>query len=395
MHLLLIGPDWDAVRRLRKDLVQDMLKAGWRLTIAAGGPEGEDAALFRSEGVDCVTIPVARTSTDLVTGLGLMMAIWRLCRSIRPDAALAITVKPVTFGLIATALAGVPLRVAMITGLGYAFTAGREFKRRTVRVIVGVLYALSLRMGTRAIFQNDDDVAEFRRLGLLPAALPVTRTNGSGVDLTRYAAMPMPDGPLTFVMVARLLVDKGVREYAEAAKRVRARYPDVRFRLVGALDSNPAAVAQAEVDEWVADGAIDYVGHQSDVRPFLQAAHVFVLPSYREGTPRSALEALATGRPVLTTDVPGCREVVDDRVTGRLVPVRSASAIEEGAIWFIENSFQLPSMGAKARQDAVHRFDVHAVNGVIMAALEADLESVTSRQRADHRQTAASVTPSR
>lgn len=379
MHLLLIGPDWNAVKRLRTDLVQDMLRAGWRVTIAAGAPEGEDAAAFRALGVECVTIPVARTSTSLASGLALTAAVWRLCRRVRPDAVLSITVKPVTFGLIAAALARVPVRAGMITGLGYAFTEGRELKRRVVRLFVGLLYALSLRTATRALFQNDDDIADFRRQGLLPASLPLTRTNGSGVDLGHYAAAPLPKGALTLVMVARLLVDKGVREYAGAARLVRSKHPEVRFRLVGALDANPAAVSQAELDEWVAEGVIDYVGHHSDIRPFLRSAHVFVLPSYREGTPRSALEALAMGRPVLTTDVPGCREVVQDKVTGRLVAVRSAPAIAEAVEWFIGNAPVLPSMAAHARQDAEQRFDVRAVNSVVMTALESDLARVTRR----------------
>lgn len=377
LHLLLIGPDWDAVKRLRTALVQDMLRAGWRVTIAAGSPEGDDAAAFRQLGVECVTIPVARTSLNLASGLGLMAAVWRLCRRIRPDAVLAITVKPVTFGLIAAALARVPVRAGMITGLGYAFTDGRELKRRIVRQLVGPLYALSLRTATRAFFQNDDDIADFRRQGLLPDSLRLTRTNGSGVDLAHYDAVPLPTGDPTFVMVARLLVDKGVREYADAARMVRARNPRVTFRLVGALDSNPAAVTQEELDEWVAEGIIDYVGYHADIRSVLQSAHVFVLPSYREGTPRSGLEALAMGRPILTTDVPGCREIVQDKVTGRLVAVRSAAAVADAVEWFIDNESAWPSMAAAARQDAEHRFDVHAVNNVVMSALEADLARIT------------------
>lgn len=369
MHLFLIGPDWQITARFRTEFVRDALAAGWRVTIAAGGQPGGDADGFRAMGVTCLGLPSRRNRIDPIEDLAMVGEVDRQCRRLKPDVALAFTVKPVTFGLIGAALARVPVRAAMITGAGYALTDGVELKRRIIRLFVSLLYRISLGLSHRVIFQNDDDLADFERLSLISPNLARTRINGSGVDLDRFAQAPLPDGPITFVMVARLLIEKGVREFVDAARQVKARFPDTRFVLVGPMDTNPTAITKAEIDGWVTEGILDYRGPQADVRPFLQDAHVFTLPSYREGTPRSALEALATGRPVLTVDVPGCREVVVDGVTGRMVQVRNSDAVAEAMTWFIANRSRLPEMSRQARADAESRFDVHGVNRTIMSAL--------------------------
>lgn len=382
MHLFLIGPDWQITARFRTEFVRDALAAGWKVTIAAGGEAAEDADGFRAMGVTCLALPSRRNRIDPLEDLAMMREVARQCRRLKPDAVLAFTVKPVTFGLIGAALARVPVRAAMITGAGYALMDGAELKRRVVRLFVSLLYRTSLGLSHRVIFQNDDDLADFERLGLIGPDLARTRINGSGVDLDRFAAVPMPDGPTTFVMVARLLIEKGVREFVNAARQVRAHQPATRFVLVGPMDTNPTAITKNEVDEWMAEGVIEYRGAQADVRPFLRDAHVFVLPSYREGTPRSALEALAIGRPILTVDVPGCREVVVDGVTGRLVEVRSADAVAKAMTWFIANRSSLPEMSRQARADAESRFDVHGVNQTIMSALAGDRAASEADRRA-------------
>lgn len=372
MHLLLVGPDWQITARFRTEFVRDVLAAGWRVTIAAGGEPTADADGFRAMGIACLALPSRRNRIDPLEDLAMVREVARQCRRLKPDAVLAFTVKPVTFGLIGAAIARVPVRAAMITGAGYALMDGAEFKRRIVRLVVSLLYRTSLGLSHRVIFQNDDDLADFERLGLIGPNLSRTRINGSGVDLDRFARAPLPEGPMTFVMVARLLVEKGVREFVNAARQVKARHPDARFVLVGPMDTNPTAITEGEVNAWAVEGVIEYRGAQADVRPFLRDAHVFVLPSYREGTPRSALEALATGRPILTVDVPGCREVVVDGVTGRMVEVRSADAVAQAMAWFVANRDGLPEMSRQARADAESRFDVRGVNRTIMSALAED-----------------------
>lgn len=353
------------------ELVKDALAAGWKVTIAAGGDESDGVVAFRGLGVKCVSLPWVRAALDPLADASAMARVYRVCRRLRPDAVLAFTVKPVTYGLIAAAAAGVPVRAGMVTGVGYALMQGLEVRRLISKFFVQVLYWIALRTSQIVFFQNGDDEADFLSTGLAPKSLKRVRIGGSGVDLEHYTAWPLPEGPTTFVMISRLLREKGVLEFVEAARAIKKSYPATRFVLVGPVDSNPTSIPMTDVARWVEDGIVDYRGPQSDVRPFLRDAHVFVLPSYREGTPRSGLEALATARPILTTDVPGCREVVHDFHSGRLVEPRSADAVAEAMTWFIEHPEELGSMALNARNDAQCRFDVHMVNSIILDALAA------------------------
>ncbi|NOT40911.1 MAG: glycosyltransferase, partial [Alphaproteobacteria bacterium] len=194
-----------------------------------------------------------------------------------------------------------------------------------------------------------------RRLGERIVVVP------NGVDLDHFRPASMPDGPITFLMTARLLRDKGVYEYVEAARLVKREHPAARFWLLGPFDPNPAAVKPAEVDAWVREGVIDYGGAADDVRPYLAGCHVFVLPSYREGTPRTVLEAMAMGRPVITTDVPGCKETIVNHVNGVLVDARSGSSLARAMISAIEAPDALSQIGRSCRQRAVELFSARTV----------------------------------
>jgi glycosyltransferase involved in cell wall biosynthesis len=218
------------------------------------------------------------------------------------------------------------------------------------------------------MFQNPDDRNLFVASGLVPSTLPVTLINGSGVDLAAYSPCPLPDEPV-FLLIARLLADKGLREYQRAARRLKARYPRARFLLAGDLDPNPLSISAEELAKWRADGAIEYLGRLEDVRPAYAAALVYVLPSYREGTPRTVLEAMAMGRPIVTTDAPGCRETVVDGVNGFLVPVRDDAALETALERFILDPSLADRMGRESLAIAREKYDVHKVNAVIMAAM--------------------------
>lgn len=378
-HLLLIGPDWDITTRFRRELVADACASGWRVSVVAGGDTAEGEAVFKPLGVQCYGVPIDRGGLNPWRDFQALQKIEQLCRKLRPSVALAFTVKPIVYGLVAARRAGVPARAALVAGLGYAFMEGGELKRRLVRTAAVRLYANALRDVQRVFFQNDDDRADFSRMGILRPQTPVTRVAGSGVDLERFRYTPLPEGAPTFVMVARLLRDKGVVEFVEAARVVRGRHPEARFILVGGRDDNPACVSEIELEKWRREGIVELVGRQADVRPFLAAAHVFVLPSYREGTPRSALEALAMGRPVLTCNSPGSREVVVEGVTGRLVPPRDIAALAEAITWFINNREQLPAMSRQARDCAERLFDVHAVNRTILTALTEDMAAARGR----------------
>jgi glycosyltransferase involved in cell wall biosynthesis len=286
---------------------------------------------------------------------------------VKPELLFAYTIKPVVYGLLAARKAGVPRRTAMISGLGYAFTENpgeaiaARMKRSAVRAAARTAYAAALKCADTVIFQNGDDRDAFAAMGLLNAGQHVGLVNGSGVDLDHYRPAPMPEGPTTFLMIARLLRDKGVYEYVEAARQVRRAQPQARFVLVGPFDPNPAAVKPAEVEAWVREGVIEYGGAVDDVRPHIAACHVFVLPSYREGTPRTVLEAMAMNRPVITTNVPGCRETVTHGLNGLLVPARSSGELAKAMTAAIEHRPAFAQLAENSRQRAQRLFSAQSV----------------------------------
>lgn len=214
-------------------------------------------------------------------------------------------------------------------------------------------------------FQNPDDEALFRKLNLLPRAVPSCVVNGSGVDTSEYQLAPLPEQP-RFLLIGRLLGDKGVREYAQAAAVVKAKYPSARFQMVGWIDDNPDAISQKELDDWIESGTLEFLGKLADVRPAIAECGVYVLPSYREGTPRTVLEAMAMGRAIITTDAPGCRETVIEGENGYLVPVQDSEALANAMLRCIEHPDDVAAMGAVSRQIAENKYDVHKVNQVML-----------------------------
>lgn len=321
-------------------------------------------------------IKLSRVGMNPASDLAALISLWQLMRNIRPEWVLSYTVKPVIYGLLAARMARVPRRYALITGLGYAFQGqeGGDNKRKLIRSLVQGLYGLALRGAHKVFFQNPDDKKLFKDLKLLGPATPSVTVNGSGVDVAQFQVQSFPL-QVDFLLIARLLGDKGVREYAQAAREVRALYPDVTFSLVGWIDDNPDAITQAELDTWISEGAVRYLGRLTDVRPAITACSVYVLPSYREGTPRTVLEAMAMGRPVITTDAPGCRETVIDGVNGFLVPVKSAAEIARAMVFFIENPEQVIQMGKASRELAEQKYDVHKVNDFMLQEMDVSCAS--------------------
>ncbi|HEX5776837.1 MAG TPA: glycosyltransferase family 4 protein, partial [Caulobacteraceae bacterium] len=309
-----------------------------------------------------------RHSLGPLANLRYAAGVRRLVAEVRPDVFLAYTAKPVVWGVPAARAAGAPVVAALITGLGYAFTEGREPKRRLAKTALAALYRRALARCDRIIFQNPDDLSTFRALGIVAADAPVAVVNGSGIDLTRFAPAP-PPAEVSFLMIARLLKDKGVREYAAAALALKQRYPHVAWRLAGFLDPSPDAITQDELDRWIA-GGLEYLGRLEDVRPALAACACYVLPSYREGTPRTVLEAMAMQRPVITTDAPGCRETVIDGENGFLVPPRDTKALERAMERMIADPGKLADMGLRSRRMAEGKYDVREVNSEMMRLLQ-------------------------
>lgn len=356
----------------RAPLIQALHAQRVRVLALAPNFDETSRTAVRALGAEPIDSPMARTGMNPWVDMRNTWRLAGLLRRLQPDVTLGYMVKPVIFGSIAARLARVPRRVAMVEGLGYVFTPATEVlspRRRLLKRVVQRLYRIGMGCAHQVIFLNPDDQHEFVQMGLVPSHKTLV-LGGIGVDLAQWPVLPQPaaTAPFTFLMVARLLREKGVAEYAAAARLVRAQHPQARFVLLGGLDDNPGSVSQAEVEAWHTAGVIEWQGHTA-VQPWLEQAHVFVLPSYREGVPMSTQEAMASGRAIISTDTPGCRETVVQGENGLLVPVRDAEALAAAMLRLIAEPALAQRMGAASRRMAEEKYDVHQVNGRILQTL--------------------------
>lgn len=368
MRILVIGGISRSLTNFRGKLLAALVAAGHDVTACAGEVEPEVISQLAAIDVKFCGVRLNRRGINFFSDLQYFHCLRAIIHSAQPDLVLSYTIKPVIYGSIAAARCGVPQIAAMITGAGAA-QPGVGVKERVVASVARRLYAQALRHASVVFFQNPDDELMFREHGLLGHG-QVVQIPGSGVDLQHFHAAPPVTKPITFLLIARLLANKGVREYALAATKLREKHgSNVRFLLAGPFESGGAGIDTAELSRWQADGVIEYLGALSDVRPAIAAASVYVLPSYREGTPRTVLEAMAMARPVITTDAPGCRETVVDGDNGYLVPLREAGTLAQTMNRFITDPALIPRMGTSSRELAESRFDVNKVNQVILRAL--------------------------
>jgi glycosyltransferase involved in cell wall biosynthesis len=359
----------------RGALIRDLVGSGVQVFALAPDIDYEMWQALEEIGAKPVHITLSRVGLNPVRDLWDTISLSRLIRRLRPDVTLTYLIKPVIFGTVAAYLAGVRRRIAMIEGLGYVYTAsegGLTWRRKTLRYVVSFLYKSALSLADRVIFLNHDDIREFVGARLV-ASGKVIHIDGIGVDLNYWEEHPACLDPVTFVLVARLLREKGVVEFVEAARTVKARYPAVRFVLLGNVDLNPSSMAREEVQAWVDEGVVEWPGHV-DVKPWLNRSSVFVLPSYREGLPRSTQEAMAVGRAVITTDVPGCRETVVDGVNGYLIDAKSSNQIAGAMTKFVDCPSKILEMGRESRKIAESRFDVSRINKQIIEILRGTVQ---------------------
>ena len=362
-RVLVIGSYAPSLLNFRGPLLQAMIAAGHEVHAAAPDMEHSFRAGLSALGVTAHDIILARTGLNPIQDLRSLRSLRSLIKREQPDLVLTYTIKPNIWGAFAASLCGVP-SYAMVTGLGFAFTDSNTQKQPLLRRIVRRLYRAATSCNTAVIFQNPDDRDDFIAEGCLKDPHKARMVNGSGVDLDYYEPSLVPQGA-HFLMISRLLRCKGVAEYAQAAAQVKDRFPQATFTLVGYFDEGPDGITAAEMDAWQAQG-LNYIGPSSDVRPALAASSVYVLPSYREGTPRSVLEAMATGRAILTSDAPGCRETVIDTQTGFLVPVRDVDGLAKRMQQMIKNPNLRAQMGAASLNLAREKYDVHKVNHTML-----------------------------
>jgi len=373
MKFLLIASYADSLINFRGPLLDALLEKGLDVHVAAPDmpPGGMVRMHLEERGVEVHEIPLRRVGMNPFADLLTLVALCKLMRDIKPDSVLAYTVKPVIYGLLASRIMRVGRRFALITGLGYAFQSADSQAgggRGMLKALVQRLYAVALSPTTRIFFQNPDDEALFQQLHLISTDTPSTVVNGSGVDVNDFNVAPFPEH-VSFLLIARLLGDKGVREFVNAARAVKSKYANVTFKIAGWIDENPNAIAPEELEAWIAEGTVEYLGRLKDVRPAISSSSVYVLPSYREGTPRTVLEAMAMGRAVITTDAPGCRETVVDGVNGFLVPVKKVDELTAAMLNFVENPQLVSTLGKKSRELAELKYDVKKVNAAMLQGM--------------------------
>ncbi|MFB0612655.1 sugar transferase [Aurantiacibacter poecillastricola] len=351
----------------RGRLLQAMVDAGHEVIACAPDPNPKVEADLKAMGIRFAVIRMARTGSNPFDDLVTLRDMVALLRRERPDVVLAYTQKPIIYGGIAARIVGGMRYYAMCSGLGHVYSGEAKGKLAVLRKIVSVLYRAAVAKADGVFVFNRDDEAEMRRHGILKRGEKADQVPGSGIDLTRFEHKAVREGAPVFLMVARLMRDKGPGEFAEAARIVKRDYPDAQFRLLGPFDANPSGITEAELQQWQDDGLIDYLGSTEDVRPYLADCSVFVLPTYyREGLPRTILEAMATGRAIITTDTPGCRETVLKGENGYLVEPRDAASLADAMRNFCEDPGLAARCGAKSREIAETRFDVEIVNAMLL-----------------------------
>ena len=369
--ILLIASFPESLPNFRGDLIQAFTKAGFQVHCAAPKLSNHIKVKNKLNNWNCVChdLPFRRSGINPI--FDLMAIFFLICLMLRYRFKIVIgyTIKPIIYGGVASWLLRIPIRVALVTGLGFSFTAQDGLEYNFTQRVAQHLYRIAMFCATKVFFQNSDDLSLFvDNHWVDPAKIELIA--GSGVNTACFPFSPITRKPqINFLMIARFLRDKGLLEYVEAARIVKREHPSVVFSLAGWLDDNPAAVSPEDLNQWVSEGTINLLGKLDDVCPAIAACSVYVLPSYREGMPRTVLEAMSMGRPVITADAPGCRDTVVEGENGFLVPIKSSEILAEVMIRFIEHPEYLEAMGIKSRELAERKFDVHKVNETIMKSL--------------------------
>ncbi|WP_129561386.1 glycosyltransferase family 4 protein [Paraburkholderia dokdonensis] len=356
LHIALVCNTAWAIYTYRQGFLRALNAAGAQVTIIA--PRDRTFEPLAEMGCNCVDLPVASKGTNPLDDLRTLLALFKHYRALNPDVVFHYTIKPNIYGSVAAWLARVP-SVAVTTGLGYVFIQ----KSRAAQVAKR-LYRFAFRFPREVWFLNRDDETAFRQENLLVHPERARLLHGEGVDLDEYAFTPLPEREeFAFVLIGRLLWDKGVGEYVGAARQLRARYPHARFRVLGPVGvDNPSAITREEVAAWEREGVIEYLGETADVRPYIADADCVVLPSYREGVPRTLMEAGAMGRPIVATDVPGCREVVTDGDNGLLCAARDAAALAAALSRMLDMAPSArAAMAERGRKKIAKEFDERVV----------------------------------
>lgn len=370
-HILIISSHAPSLINFRLPLIKELLRKGNKVSIATTKYKFTDNLQNQliDLGIKINIFSLSRSGLNLFRDFKSFREMRTIIQNCNPDILIAYTAKPVIYtGIILKNFPKISY-YPLITGLGYAFTSDNNFKRTILKNLMIKLYKEGLKSASKVIFQNTDDKNLFNKLKIIKKKNLLRVVNGTGVDLKAYPFSTLPSKPI-FLMISRLLVDKGVREYVQAAKIVRSRFPRAIFQLAGYFDENPSGISLNELKFWIKQKNIQYLGEIESVRSILKSCRYYVLPSYREGTPRSTLEALSTGRPVITTDVPGCRETVINKKNGLLVPPKNPKALAKAMITLLEQKDKaIKSMAKQSYLIAKKKYKIEKVNKSILGII--------------------------
>ena len=364
-HILIFASYGPSLINFRLDLIKKILSKGHKVSVAA--PSNKFSNKLKKKlidlGINVNIFSLTKTGLNLFKEFKSIYEIYKVIKSSKPDIIISYTSKPVIYtGLVLKFFPKINY-YPLITGLGFPYTDVNSIKKKFLKYLTTKLYQEALKRSVKVIYQNKDDELLFFKLKIVTNKKKTFIVNGSGVDLKFFSLTRLPSRPI-FLMASRLLIYKGVREYVEAAKIVSLNFPNVKFQLAGGIDENPSSISLHELKSWIKFGVIEYLGEKNNIRSILKSCKYFVLPSYyREGVPRSILEALAVGRPIITTDSVGCRSTVTHKKNGLLVPVKNSIALAKAMMKLLnEKEKNIKKMAKKSYILAKKKYDINKVN---------------------------------
>jgi glycosyltransferase involved in cell wall biosynthesis len=364
---LLIANQPKSLLNFRGNLIRALINEGLEVHVVAPDLNSNTLRKQQLESLGAVTheVSLMRTGMNPISDLRTIFQLWHLMLKIKPTYSLGYTHKPVIYGNLAAMIAGVPKRFALITGVGYTFLSKKSFLKK----ILQLMYRVALSNVEKVFFQNPDDEELFHTLKIIKYSdKKSVIVNGSGIDINKFKVAGLPK-EIQFLMISRLLGDKGVREYFKACILLNRINKNIRFGFVGFFDDHPDAISEEELQHCIESCDLNFYGRLDDVRPPIAQSSVYVLPSYSEGTPRTVLEAMAMGRPIITTDAPGCKETVSDGDNGYIIPVKSVDELVAAMQKFVKKPELIISMGSRSRQIAVDKYDVIKVNNHMLSEM--------------------------
>lgn len=376
MKAIILGNQSRSISIFWRVLMERMRLAGIDPVVCAPPGDADAEKIIRQTGAEIINYSLDRKGLNPFRDLATLRELKAIMAAQKPDMVFSSTIKPVIYGSIAAKALKVPGIFATITGLGYVFEEDKPHKK-LIHLLGKAMYRHALKGIDGVYFQNRDDAALFSAQKILAPDQRVLFAPGTGVDLARFQPVPFPEGGPVFLLAGRLLEAKGIEDYARAAAQLKKKWPNARFQLLGIPEKGPGGYPLDRALAWQAKGALEYLGQTRDIRPYLAAAHVAVLPSWREGAPTALLEAIAMGRPCVATDVPGCREVVANGVNGWLCQVRDPASLGAAMEKFLKSPAAIGSMGGKSRRLAEEKFNAATVaDGIIR-----EMTRITAQKR--------------